>query len=357
MQRLHSMPSTSSYADCVAFYAKARRWKSPARYGWQTQIGEPKKIDKAGKEYKSVRQVKHDEATDGVAYAWRYHDTDVVTWLTEDSIDVVPWASMSTTSFMEALLPAGFCVNMHNPLGCMIGVHNLGSPPDIPAYGTVPEAEYEAAMERWRLYWRERHGTGVRWFLVPENETVRLRRVENKWSILDTKTIDYPQVNKVKAAAARKDFDTNGLGAWLTAILAMNQRVTVKDMQAHAALRAGDLALCLAEDMHANSEIGLQFMQDAMRNPELYWAFLACPHLRPPQRYTRAGRTIGRTHREEMRDWLAHMKHSALLAAYRKHDAVEVMKFDSLVSLDMGNRALRMAQHWDCAHFNWPVVE
>lgn len=342
--RLHRMPTISSYAQCVEFYAKARRWKSPARYGWQTQIGEPKKIDKAGKEYKSVRQVKHDEATDGVGYAWRYRDTDVVTWLTEDKIDVTPWASMSTTSFMEALMPSGLGCNMHHPIGCLMVVHPDDKPYDHPDHDAAYEA-YRSALAR------------SRWYLVPENEPVRLSRDGDTWSISPTEPIPYPQVNKVRAAAARKDFDTAGLSAWLTAILAMNRRVTVRDTQAHALARASDLAQCLAEDMHANSEIGLQFMQDAMRNPELYWAFLACPHLRPPQRYSRGGRAISRTHREEMRDWLAHLKHSALLAAYRKHDAVEVMQFDHVGSLDMATKAWRMAQHWDCAHFNWPVVE
>lgn len=319
MQRLHRMPSISSYEASAEFYAKAKRWRDPRRYG-SNQIGEPRKIDDAGKEYKSVRQVRDTRATNETAYAWRYHDTDVVTWLTEDHVIVVPWASLSTTSFMEALLPSGFSVNMVHPLGCMIGVDG-------------------------------------QWFRVPENEPAHLHRTGDTWSVSPTLPIEFPQVNAKRAHAARREFDTAGLGAWLDAMFAMNPRITVRDAQAHALARCNDTAAGLAEDMHPNSDLGLQFIQDALRNPELYWAIMASPHLRPPQRHTRGGRPISRTHHDERQDWKSHMKHCALLAAYRAHDAVEVVLRDHVPTLESATVARRLGLKWGVDYHNWPTVE
>lgn len=352
--RLHRMPSISSYADCVSFYASARRWKSPARYGSQTQIGEPKKIDKAGKPYKSVRQVRVSDplrATlpEGIGYAWRYHDTDVVTWVSETDIVVTPWASMSTTAFMEALLPSGFNVYMHHSLGCMLGLR----PRAMPEWPTLPydDPAYEPAVQAWCAA-RDEISETTKWFLVPECQPVRLHREGDTWSVLDSETVDVPQVNAKKAHAARREFDTTGFAAWLDAMFALNRHVTVRDAQAHALARAAPA--CSPENIHANSDLGLEWLRYALRNPELYWSIMASPHLRPASRYSRGGRIASRTHAEEIEDWIKTMTHAALLAAYRKHEAVEIRREPYIASLHACTLVHRLRQRWEIERFSWP---
>lgn len=43
----------------------------------------------------------------GDSYAFRYHRTDLVTWHSEDSVDIIPWDSMSSRIFSDSFTPIG----------------------------------------------------------------------------------------------------------------------------------------------------------------------------------------------------------------------------------------------------------
>jgi hypothetical protein len=346
------MPSINSYADCVKFYETARCWRSPPSFG-VNQVSEPRKIDRKGGEYKSLRIVRDSRAPNEHAYVWRYHNTDVVSWINENHIVVHPWESLSTTTFMEALLPSDFYVHMAHPWERLIGLR-AGPRPEYPK-SQWHEPGHDAEIDAWRETYAKWDG-GTRWHIVPE-EPVDLKRAsaDAPWVIETSEAFNVPVVNASKAHAARKRFRTADFDAWTQVVLA-TQRGTQRSQEQHALAHVSREATTLPDEIHANSVTGLAQLRAALDDTPSWWSILASPHLRPPTKWTRGGHRRSTSHEEDVRDWRKTIKRAVLLAAYQAFDAIEIHVKPTLVGLGNVNQAFALHKRWECDRFNWPVV-
>ena len=140
------MPGLNDYAACEKFYNKTKPWRDAKDYG----AARPLAINRQ-KKHVSIR-LKND------AWHLRYHNTDVVIYRPDSTIEINTYASMSTNAFANTCLPGGVwadfnkgdysCLWLSQPgYDTRRGYNSTGMGPLIIRPSHVEPGRYELASE------------------------------------------------------------------------------------------------------------------------------------------------------------------------------------------------------------------
>lgn len=181
----------TGYQDAVKVWEKKPTWRDSEGEYDERSIRDPSRGQGRKQRYLTVRKT-----TEGIAF--KYHRTDVVTYVKDDSVVIRPWNSMSTDTFMRGCAPVGMQSAFSNDRFNLLKCCEAGDT---------------------RNHWSS---IGSIWDI--DGASARFTRSEAGTWIPDegsTTPFEVPKANRKKGQDALKKYPYRDLGLWLNAATAM----------------------------------------------------------------------------------------------------------------------------------------
>jgi len=167
-------PSVHCYADALKVWEESTPWITRSNTPeWRTRGDNERPISNSLRAHKQKSIVKR-----GVigAIAFRYHNTDVITYFPDDTIEIDPYNSMTTDTFVSYFLPEGISAHFSQGAICVF--------PKGESYGWQSGRYY-------RTY-----------------DTMHLRRIEGdfSWEVTDPRMWEKRRPDREKMRVACKEW-------------------------------------------------------------------------------------------------------------------------------------------------------